>query len=60
MALEVHEHADGLLLRVPAPHLTMVKVDGLWVHQGTTQANVDWASVFEDVRDERLRAVGRD
>ena len=60
MKLEVHEHADGLLLRVPAPHPTMVKVDGLWVHQGIAQTNVDWASVLEDVRDERLRAVGPD
>lgn len=31
---------------------------GFWVHQGTAQANADWARVLEDVRDERLRAVG--
>ena len=43
--LEVHEHADGVLLRV---------------HQGTAQANADWARVLEDVREERLRAVGSD
>ncbi len=60
MELEVHEQANGMLLRVPAPHPTMVKVDGLWVHQGTAQANEDWASVLKDVRDERLRAVGPD
>jgi AbrB family looped-hinge helix DNA binding protein len=41
MELQVHEQADGLLLRVPAPHPTMVKVDRLWVHQGTAQTNVD-------------------
>ncbi len=45
MELEVHEHADGVLLRV---------------HQGTAQANADWARVLEDVREERLRAVGSD
>lgn len=60
MELEAHEQADGMLLRVPAPHPTMVKIEGLWVHQGTAQANADWASVLEDVRDERLRAVGSD
>ncbi len=60
MELEVHEQADGVLLRVPVPHPTMVHVDGLWVHQGTAPANADWARVFEDVRDERLRAVGTD
>lgn len=35
MELEVQEHADGLLLRVPGPHPTMVNIEGLWVHQGT-------------------------
>lgn len=60
MELEVHEHVDGVLLRVPVPHPTMVHVDGLWVHQGTAPANTDWARVLEDVRDERLRAVGSD
>lgn len=60
MELEVHEQADGMLLRVPVPQPTMVKVDGLWVHQGTAQANADWEHVLEDVRDERLRAVGSD
>lgn len=60
MELEVQEHADGLLLRVPAPQPTMVNIEGLWVHQGTAQANAAWACVLEDVRNERLRAVGSD
>jgi len=30
MVLEVEEHADGVFLRVPTPHPTMVQVDGLW------------------------------
>ncbi len=60
MALEVHEQADGMLLRVPVPQPTMVKIDGLWVHQGTAHANADWTSVLEEVREERLRAVGSD
>lgn len=60
MALEVHQQADGLLLRVPVPETTMVRIEGPWVHQGTAQANADWASVLEDAREERLRAVGTD
>ncbi len=60
MELEVHEHAHGVLLRVPVPHPTMMHVDELWVHQGTAPANTDWARVLEDVRNERLRAVGSD
>lgn len=58
LVLEVEEHADGVFLRVPTPHPTMVQVDGLWVHQGTAPANADWACVLRDVRDERCRAVG--
>lgn len=60
MALEVHEQADGMVLRVPTSHPTMVNIDGLWVHQGTAPANADWERVLEDVREERLRAVGSD
>ncbi len=58
MELEVQEQADGVFLRVPTPKPTMVNVEGLWVHQGTAHANADWARVLEDVREERLRAVG--
>ena len=57
-ALAVQEHADSMFLRVPTPKSTVVNVDELWVHQGTAQANADWAGVLEDVRDKRLRAVG--
>lgn len=51
MALEVHEQADGMLLRVPAPQATMVRIEGLWVHQGTPRAKADWARVLDEVRD---------
>lgn len=51
MALEVQEQADGVLLRVPAPQPTMAKIEGLWIHQGTAQANADWTSVLEEVRE---------
>lgn len=60
MELEVHEHADGVFFRVPVSHPALVHVDGLLVHQGRAQANADWARVLEDVREERLRAMGSD
>lgn len=51
MVLEVHEQTDGLLLRMPAPQPTMVRIEGLWVHQGMAQANADWARVLDEVRE---------
>jgi hypothetical protein len=35
----------------------MIKVDGLWVHQGTAQKNAAWDRLIDDVRDERAHAV---
>lgn len=60
MELEVQKQADRLLLQVPTPRATMVSIEGLWVHQGTARANPDWEHVLEDVREERLRAMGSD
>lgn len=60
MVLEIQEQADGVFLRVPTPKSTMVNVDGLWVHQGTARANVDWELGIDKVREERLRALGSD
>lgn len=60
MALEIQEQADGSGLRVPTPQPTMVNIERLWVHQGTAPANADWERVLEEIRDERLRAMGSD
>jgi Arc/MetJ-type ribon-helix-helix transcriptional regulator len=32
----------------------VVKVDGLWVHQGQAEASAHWDTVVEEVREERL------
>jgi Arc/MetJ-type ribon-helix-helix transcriptional regulator len=32
----------------------LVKVDGLWVHQGQGEASARWDTVLEEVREERL------
>lgn len=52
-ALELVHSADGILLRRVAERPSMQQVDGLWVHQGTSNANADWAAVIDSVRDER-------
>jgi hypothetical protein len=32
----------------------MLKIDGVWVHQGLAEPGVDWDRVVSDVRDERI------
>ncbi len=32
----------------------MIKIDGLWVHQGVAQPGANWDLVVEDVREERI------
>jgi AbrB family looped-hinge helix DNA binding protein len=53
-ALELVHSADGILLRRVAERPSMQQVDGLWVHQGTSTANADWAAVIDNVREERV------
>lgn len=52
-SLELIQRADGVLLRRVAERPSMQQVDGLWVHQGTSTSNADWAGVIDRVRDER-------
>jgi hypothetical protein len=35
----------------------MVRVDGLWVHQGAAEPGANWERVLEDVREERIGSV---
>src|SRR5690348_2561351 len=52
--LEVLEQAGGVLLRPVEQRPSMVKIDGLWVHQGVAQPGANWDRVVEDVREERI------
>jgi AbrB family looped-hinge helix DNA binding protein len=52
--LEVVELSEGLLLRRVEQQPSMVKVDGLWVHQGIAERGVDWNNLLEDIREERI------
>jgi len=57
--LEAVEQTDGVLLRAVERRPSMVKVDGMWVHQGVAEPGVNWERVLEDVRDERSDSVSK-
>jgi AbrB family looped-hinge helix DNA binding protein len=52
-AVEAIEQADGVLLRVAEQRPSMIKVAGLWVHQGAADSGVNWDRILEEVRAER-------
>lgn len=35
----------------------LVRVDGLWVHQGEPEPGVDWDHIVDDVREERITSI---
>jgi AbrB family looped-hinge helix DNA binding protein len=54
--LEAIEQAGGVLLKRVEQRPSMVKVDGLWVHQGSAEPGANWERVLEDVREERMES----
>lgn len=57
--LEVVEHPEGVLLRKARQSPSMVKIDGLWVHEGVPERGANWDSVIESVREERIEAASK-
>jgi AbrB family looped-hinge helix DNA binding protein len=55
--LEAIEQPDGVLLKRVEQRPSMVKVDGLWVHQGSAEPGTNWEHILEDVREERIESV---
>src|ERR1035437_3871545 len=55
--LEAIEQPEGVLLKRVEQRPSMVKVDGLWVHQGSAEPGANWARILEDVREERIESV---
>ena len=55
--LEAIEQPDGVLLKRVEQRPSMVKVDGLWVHQGTAEPGANWDRILDDVREERIESV---
>ena len=57
--LEAIELPEGVLLKRVEPRPSMAKVDGLWVHQGTSEPGANWDRVLEDVREERITRLSQ-
>ena len=55
--LEAVEQSGGVLLRPVEQRPSLVKVDGLWVHQGMPQNGANWDRVLRDVREERIGSL---
>ncbi|MGO9449460.1 MAG: AbrB/MazE/SpoVT family DNA-binding domain-containing protein [Candidatus Binataceae bacterium] len=55
--LEAVEQPDGVLLRAVDQRPTMIKIDGLWVHQGVAHPRANWNRVLQDLREERVTSV---
>lgn len=55
--LEAIEQPDGVLLKRAKQRPSMVKVDGLWVHQGNAEPGANWEHILADLREERMESV---
>jgi AbrB family looped-hinge helix DNA binding protein len=56
-ALEAIEQPDGVLLKQVEQRPSMVKVNGLWVHQGSAEPGANWDRILEDLREARINSV---
>jgi AbrB family looped-hinge helix DNA binding protein len=56
LELDIIEQPDGVLLRRRNEQPCMVKIDGLWVHQGKPEVGANWDRVIDDVREERAQS----
>ena len=57
MELEAVERPEGMLLKRVEQRPSMVKVDGLWVHQGRMQPGANWDHMLEGLREERIDEI---
>jgi AbrB family looped-hinge helix DNA binding protein len=57
--LEVVEQAGGFLLRPVPDKPSLIKVDGVWIHQGTAEPEANWERLLDDTREERVQDLLR-
>ena len=55
--LEVVDERGGLLLRAVEERPALIKIDGLWVHQGVAKPSANWDRIIEEMREERIESV---
>ena len=49
--------SEDVLLKRVGHRPSMVKVDGLWVHQGSAEPGANWDRILEGMREERIESV---
>ena len=57
--LEVVDQQEGVMLRPVRTRPAMVKIEGLWVHQGAAEKGAAWDRLINDVREERIDTILR-
>lgn len=57
--LEIVDHPNGLLLRPVESRPSLVKLNGMLVHQGRLEEGADLDRLLESVREERVRDILR-
>ncbi len=55
--LSAIEGPEGVLLKRVAQRPSMVKLDGLWVHQGDAEPEANRERALEDMREARIESV---
>jgi hypothetical protein len=55
--LEAIEQPGSVLPKRVEQRSSMVKVDGLWVHQGSVEPGTSWDRILEEVGEERIESV---
>lgn len=55
--VEVIEQPDGILLRPVQHKPSMVKVGGVWVHQGVAEPGTNCETIVDDIREERIQDI---
>lgn len=53
--LEIEERPDGLLLKPVEQRPSMVQKNGIWVHLGKLPKGLDWETLVDDARDDRIK-----
>lgn len=57
--LEAREQPDGVLIKRAKPQPAMLKLDGLWVHQGKPEPGAEWEEIVDSVREERAASSSK-
>ena len=55
--LELSEVQDGLLLKPIVREPSLIEIEGVWVHQGEPQGQVDVTALINQEREDRIRRL---